>query len=60
MSSDGCFISLRGKGWAEVKTVLVGEVKEQTSPSKQRPQQEVKTVQLSYFSRMTDADTFLE
>ena len=60
MSSDGCFISLRGKGWAEVKTVLVGEVQEQTSPSKQRPQQEVKTTQLSYFSRMTDANTFLE
>jgi len=60
MSSDGCFISLRGKVWAEVKTVLVGEVKEQTSPSKQRPQQEVKTVQLSYFSRMTDADSFIE
>jgi hypothetical protein len=60
MSSDGCFISLRGKLWAEVKTVLVGEVKEQTSPSKQRPQQEVKTVQLSYFSRMSDADTFIE
>lgn len=60
MSSDGCFISLRGKVWAEVKTVLVGEVQERTSPSKQRPQQEVKTVQLSYFSRMTDAATFLE
>ena len=60
MSSDGCFISLRGKVWAEVKTVLLGEVQEQTSPSKQRPQQEVKTVQISYFSRMTDVDTFIE
>jgi hypothetical protein len=60
MRSDGCFISLRGKVWAEVKTVLVGEVQEQTSPSKQRPQQEVKTVQLSYFSRLTDGDTFIE
>jgi hypothetical protein len=47
MSSDGCFIALRGKVWAEVKTVLVGEAQEQTAPSKQRPQQEVKTVQLS-------------
>jgi hypothetical protein len=60
MSSDGSFISLRGNVWAEVKTVLVGEVQEKTCPSKQRPHQEVKTVHLSYFSRMTDADTFIE
>ncbi len=60
MSSDGCFISLRGKVWTEVKTVLVGEAQEQTAPSKQRPQQEVKTVQLSYFACMSDADTFIE
>jgi hypothetical protein len=60
ISSDGCFISLRGKVWAEVKTVLVGKVQEQTTPSRQHPRQEVKTVQLSYFSRMSDADTFRE
>src|SRR5512135_3416481 len=58
MSSDGSHISLRGKVWAEVKTVLVGEVQENTGPSKQRPNQEVKTVKSSYFSRLTDADTF--
>src|SRR5437588_3938036 len=55
ISSDGSSISLRGKVWAEVKTVLVGEVQEKTRPSKQRPQQEVKTVKISYFSRMSDA-----
>jgi hypothetical protein len=60
MSSDGSFISLRGKVWAEVKTVLVGEVQEKTRLSKQRPHQEVKTTHLSYFSRMTDVDTFIE
>jgi hypothetical protein len=60
ISSDGSFISLRGKVWAEVKTVLVGEVQENASPSKARPDQEVKTVNLSYFSRLTDADTFIE
>jgi hypothetical protein len=60
MSSDGSPISLRGNVWAEVKTVLVGEVQENTCPSKQRPHQEVKTVHSSYFSRMTDADTCLE
>ncbi len=60
ISSDGSHISLRGKVWAEVKTVLVGEVHENTCPSKVRPHQEVKTVHSSYFSRMTDADTFIE
>jgi len=60
ISSDGSSISLRGKVWAEVKTVLVGEVQENSCPSKGRPQQEVKTVNNSYFSRMTDVDTFIE
>jgi len=60
MSSDGCYISLRGKVWAEVKTVLIGEVQEKSRPCKQRPDQEVKTTKISYFSRMTDADTFIE
>jgi hypothetical protein len=60
MSSDGSHISLRGQVWAEVKTVLVGEVQENTCPSKARPHQEVKTVKSSYFSRLTDADTFIE
>jgi hypothetical protein len=60
ISSDGSYISLRGKVWAEVKTVLVGEVQENSCPSKERPHQEVKTVNISYFSRMTEADTFIE
>ncbi len=60
LSTDGSYVSLRGKVWTEVKTVLVGEVQEQTRPSTQRPQQEVKTVKISYFSRMSDADTFIE
>jgi hypothetical protein len=60
ISSDGSYISLRGKVWAEVKTVLVGEVQENTCPSKERPHQEVKTVNSSYFSRLTDVDTFIE
>src|SRR5512135_1891800 len=37
LSSDGSHISLRGQVWAEVKTVLVGEVQENTCPSKARP-----------------------
>lgn len=60
MSSDGSHISLRGNVWAEVKTVLIGEVQENPFPSKQRPEQEVKTTKLSYFARMTASDTFSE
>jgi hypothetical protein len=60
MSSDGSYISLRGKVWAEVKTVLIGEVQDNTCPSKERPQQEVKTAKISYFSRMSASDTFIE
>jgi hypothetical protein len=60
ISNDGAHISLRGKVWAEVKTMAVGEVEENTYPSKHRPHQEVKLVNISYFSRMTDSDTFTE
>src|SRR5207302_643091 len=34
-------------------------VKEKTKRSKQRPEQEVKLTKISYFSRMTDSDTFI-
>ncbi len=60
MSSDGSYISLRGKVWAEVKTVLIGEVQENRAPCKQRPEQEVRTTKISYFSRMLDSETFIE
>jgi hypothetical protein len=60
MSSDGAHISLRGKVWAEVKTVLIGEVQENRAPRKQRPEQEVKTAKISYFSRLLDSETFSE
>jgi len=60
MSSDGAYISLRGKVWAEVKTVLLGVVQEKKRDYTQRPDQEVKTANISYFSRMTDSETFIE
>jgi hypothetical protein len=60
ISNDGAHISLRGKVWAEVKTMALGEVEENKRRSKQRPHQEVKLVNISYFSRMTDSDTFIE
>jgi len=55
ISNDGAHISLIGKVWAEVKTMALGEVEENKYHSKQRPHQEVKLVNISYFSRMTDS-----
>jgi len=56
-STDGAYISLVGGQWAEVRTLAIGEVQEE--PSVHGPTQ-VKTEQISYFSRMTDAETFGE
>ena len=54
-SVDGAMVPLVKGEWAEVKTLVVGEVSsaEQTDGS-----QIVRTQQLSYFSRLTDADNF--
>jgi hypothetical protein len=60
VSNDGAHISLRGNVWGEVKTMALGEVEENKCRSKHRPNQEVKLVNISYFSRMTDSDTFIE
>ena len=60
ISNDGSYISLRGKVWAEVKTMALGEVEENKRRSKQRPSQEVKMTNITYFSRMTDSETFTE
>ena len=40
--------------------MLIGEVQEKTRPGNQRPDQEVKRAKISYFSRLTDSDTFSE
>lgn len=47
LSVDGAMVPLRGGEWAEVKTMVLGEVDVAGQ-----------TGQLSYFSRMADADTF--
>jgi hypothetical protein len=60
VSNDGAYISLRGKVWGEVKTMALGEVQENKRRTKERPHQEVKMVNLSYFSRLTDSETFTE
>lgn len=57
-SSDGAMVPLVAGVWAEAKTVVIGQVESKKTPSKQRPEQQVETVNLSYFSRLTDAETF--
>lgn len=52
LSADGAFVPLVGGNWAEVRTVAIGEVKQKGN--------QMRTTNLSYFSRMTDAATFLE
>jgi hypothetical protein len=56
ISSDGAYVPLVAGEWAEVRTLVIGEVAEPSGP----PGQECKTSALSYFSRMTDASTFAD
>lgn len=53
---DGCMVPLVGGEWAEVKTLSVGEV---PPPVMQGDKAGVHTTQLSYFSRLADADRFM-
>ncbi len=58
LSSDGAMVPLVGGVWAEAKTVVIGQVKSKKKPCKQRAEQHVETVNLSYFSRLTNSETF--
>ncbi len=55
VSPDGAFVPLVGGVWGEVKTVVIGRV---TTP--QEEGEPVQTTNLSYFSRLLDAQTFAE
>lgn len=55
LSVDGAMIPLVKGEWAEVKTLVVGEVASRTN---QKGEVEVKTQALSYFSRLADAQRF--
>ncbi len=57
MSSDGAYVPLVGGSWAEVKTLVLGEVPQ---AKQETGEQEVHTTALSYVSRMTDAETFAD
>ena len=58
LSSDGAMVPLVGGDYVEVKTLVIGRVQTKEKPSKQRPDQHVETVDISYFSRLADAETF--
>jgi hypothetical protein len=55
LSADGAMVPLIHGEWAEVKTLVVGEVARATEPPSTG---DVQTGNLSYFSRVTDAETF--
>jgi len=55
LSADGAMVPLVGGEWAEVKTVAVGTV-ETTRGADGTPA--ARTADVSYFSRLTDSDTF--
>lgn len=55
LSADGAMVPLVGGEWAEVKTLVIGEVR---PPVLVKGELVVRTQAHSYFSRLTDADTF--
>lgn len=57
LSADGAMIPLRQGEWAEVRTVAIGTVKEHLTTDG-KPESRVED--LSYFSRLTTAETFTD
>jgi hypothetical protein len=55
LSVDGAFVPLVGGEWAEVKTMVIGEVER---PRQVKDEIVIQTRALSYFSRLTDSTTF--
>jgi hypothetical protein len=55
VSVDGAMVSLVHKEWAEVRTLAVGVVEK---PVMEKGEPVVHTREISYFSRLCDADTF--
>src|SRR5579871_5130873 len=56
LSVDGAMVALVEGGWAEVKTLAVGEVQE--PQVNRRGEREIHTRALSYFSRLAEHETF--
>jgi len=55
LSVDGAMVPLVGGEWAEVKTMVIGEI---TTTPTATGEPHVRSENLSYFSRLTDSDTF--
>jgi hypothetical protein len=55
MSVDGALIPIVGGEWAEVKTLVIGAVQ---PPKVVNGETVIRTAEHSYFSRLTDSDTF--
>ena len=55
MSLDGCYLQMVGGEWKEVKTLALGVVGE---PVEERGEQVVHSRELTYFSRMGEAEQF--
>lgn len=55
LSVDGAMVPLLHGEWAEVKTLVMGAIQ---APVKEKDEWVVHMDQLSYFSRLTDAETF--
>ncbi len=57
ISADGACVPLLHGEWAEVRTVAIGEVEERCTAE---GEQEIHVGQLSYFSRLANAETFAD
>ncbi len=55
LSADGAMVPLRHGQWAEVKTLAIGRVQQRLGPDGTA---ETHTTDLSYFSRLAEAETF--
>lgn len=55
LSADGAMVPLTGGEWAEVRTLAIGTVEQRLN---REGEQEAHCTDLSYFSRLTDAETF--
>jgi hypothetical protein len=55
LSVDGAMVPLVGGEWAEVRTLVIGEVK---PPLLVKGESVIQTTALSYFSRLSDAERF--
>jgi hypothetical protein len=58
LRSDGATVALVAGEYAEIKTLVIGRVQPKEKPNKERADQQVETTDLTYFSRLTDSETF--